>query len=44
VLDRYNALQRSQIAERVAVLMGAADALIWVQFGEMVCSECSVSE
>jgi hypothetical protein len=44
VLDRYNALQCSQVAERVADLMGGADALFWVQFGEMACPECSVSE
>lgn len=30
VLDRYNALQCSQVAERVADLMGGADALFWV--------------
>ncbi len=44
VLDRYTALQQSEVAERAADLMSPGEALEWVKYAEMACPECGVSE
>ncbi len=44
VLDRYNAMQKAEVADTYADLMSAREALEWVQYAEMACPECGVSE